>query len=92
MEWAPSLPTIMAGHFDAPAVISPSLPRSLLKNPGFVIPNEVCEVRNLSFVGILLEEGFLAALGMTAKRIFQQSARSPVVGSWDVGEFLHLDG
>ena len=44
MEWAPSLPTIMAGHYDAPAVKSPSLPRS------------------------------------------------PVVGSWDVGEFLHLDG
>ncbi len=56
---------------------------SLLKNLEFVIPNGVCEVRNLSFLGILTEEGFiaqktcdaksyLASLGMTAKRIFQQ--------------------
>jgi len=45
---------------------------SLLKNLEFVIPNGVCEVRNLSFLGILIEEGFLASLGMTAKRIFQQ--------------------
>jgi len=55
----------------------------LLKNLEFVIPNGVCEVRNLSFLGILIEEGFiaqktcdgepyLASLGMTAKRIFQQ--------------------
>ncbi len=29
-------------------------------------------MRNLSFPGILIEEGFLASLGMTAKRIFQQ--------------------
>jgi hypothetical protein len=52
-------------------------------NPAFVIPNGVYEVRNLSFLGILIEEGFiaqktydgkpyLASLGMTAKRIFQQ--------------------
>jgi hypothetical protein len=27
---------------------------------------------NLSFPGILIEEGFLASLGMTAKRDFQQ--------------------
>ncbi len=47
---------------------------SLLKNRGFVIPNGVCEVRNLSFLGILIEEGFLASLGMTAQRIFQQPA------------------
>jgi hypothetical protein len=47
----------------------------LLKNPEFVIPNEVCEVRNLSFLGILIEEGFLASLGMTAIRISQQPAR-----------------
>jgi hypothetical protein len=26
----------------------------LLKNPEFVIPNKVCELRNLSFPGILL--------------------------------------
>src|SRR5208282_2272755 len=61
---------------------------SLLKNPEFVIPNEVCEVRNLSFLGILIEEGFiaqktcdaksyLASFGMTGKRIFQQPARNP---------------
>jgi hypothetical protein len=58
----------------------------LLKNPEFVIPNGVCEVRNLSFLGILIEEGFiaqktcdaksyLASLGMTAIRIFQQPAK-----------------
>jgi hypothetical protein len=47
----------------------------LLKNLEFVIPNGVCEVRNLSFLGILVEEGFLASLGMTAKRIFQQLAK-----------------
>jgi len=47
-------------------------PSSLLKNLEFVIPNGVCEVRNLSFLGILSKEGFLASLGMTAKRIFQQ--------------------
>jgi len=47
----------------------------LLKNPVSVIPNGVCEVRNLSFLGILIEEGFLASLGMTAKRFFQQAAR-----------------
>jgi len=56
---------------------------SLLKNLEFVIPNGVCEarfvrpvrfagVRNLSFLGTLIEEGFLAALEMTVKRIFQQ--------------------
>jgi hypothetical protein len=56
---------------------------SLLKNSEFVIPNGLCEVRNLSFLVILTEEGFiaqktcdgksyLASLGMTAKRIFQQ--------------------
>jgi hypothetical protein len=44
----------------------------LLKNFDFVIPNEVCEVRNLSFLGSLIEEGFLASLGMTAKGILQQ--------------------
>jgi len=54
----------------------------LLKNLESVIPNGVREVRNLSFFGILIEEGFiaqktrdgksyLASLGMTAKRIFQ---------------------
>jgi len=37
---------------------------SLLKNLEFVIPNGVCEVRNLSFLGIVIEEGFLASLGM----------------------------
>jgi len=57
----------------------------LLKNPEFVIPNGVCEVRygfashafcatNLSFLGILIEVGFLASLGMMAKRICQQPA------------------
>jgi hypothetical protein len=64
----------------------------LLKNPEFVIPNppEAGEVRdgftshaframNLSFLGILIEEGFLASLGMTAIRIFQQAAKSPFV-------------
>jgi hypothetical protein len=66
----------------------------LLKNLEFDIPNGVCEarvlrpvrfvgVRNLFFLDILIEEGFiaqktcdaksyLASLGMTAKRIFQQ--------------------
>jgi hypothetical protein len=34
------------------------------KNILNVIPNGVCEVRNLSFL-LLMEEGFLAALGMT---------------------------
>ena len=59
---------------------------SLLKNLEFVIPNGVCEVRNLSFLGILIEEGFiaqktcdgksyLATLGMTGKRVFQQPAK-----------------
>jgi len=33
-------------------------------------------VRNLSFLGILIEEGFLASLGMTAKRIFQQPLKA----------------
>jgi hypothetical protein len=51
------------------------IPSSLLKNPEFVIPNGVCEVRNLSFLSILIEEGFLASLGMTAIRILQQPAR-----------------
>jgi hypothetical protein len=46
----------------------------LLKNPASVISNGVCEVRNLSFLGILIEEGFLASLRMTAKRFFQQAA------------------
>ncbi len=50
---------------------------SLLKNLEFVIPNGVCEVRNLSFLGILIEEGFLATLGMTGKRVFQQPAEKP---------------
>jgi len=61
-------------------------PKSLLKNPEFVIPNEVREVRNLSFLGILIEEGFivqktcdaksyLASLGMAAIGILQQSAK-----------------
>jgi hypothetical protein len=59
---------------------------SRLRNPEFVIPNGVCEVRygfashvfwalNLSFLGILIEEGFLASLGMTGKRIFRQPVR-----------------
>jgi len=48
---------------------------SLLKNVESVIPNGVREVRNLSFLGISVEEGFLASLGMTAKRIFQQPAK-----------------
>jgi hypothetical protein len=65
----------------------------LLKNPEFVIPNppEAGEVRygfashvfcamSLSFLGILIEEGFLASLGMTAKRIFQQPVRSTGAG------------
>jgi hypothetical protein len=50
----------------------------LLKNPEFVIPNEVCEarilrpvrfvgVRNLSFLGILIEEGFIAQKTCDAK-------------------------
>jgi len=43
----------------------------LLKNLEFVIPIGVCGVRNLSFLGILKEEGFLASLGMTAKRNFE---------------------
>jgi hypothetical protein len=47
----------------------------LLKNPEFVIPNGVCGVRNLSFLGILIKEGFLASLGTTATRIFQQPAK-----------------
>src|SRR5208283_2530377 len=50
-------------------------PNRLRKNLEFVIPNGVCEVRNLSFLDILIEEGFLASLGMTAKRIFQQPAK-----------------
>jgi hypothetical protein len=47
----------------------------LLKNPEFVIPNGICGVRNLSFLGILIEEGFLASLGMTVRHVFQQPAR-----------------
>ncbi len=45
-------------------------PISAWRKPVPVIPNGVREVRNPSFVGILIEEGFLASLGMTAKRIF----------------------
>jgi len=48
----------------------------LAEIPEFVIPNGVCEVKNLSFLGLLIEEGFiaqktcdgksyLASLGMT---------------------------
>jgi hypothetical protein len=59
----------------------------LLKNLEFVIPNGVREVRygfpshvfcamNLSSLGILIEEGFLASLGVTAKRIFQQALKA----------------
>jgi hypothetical protein len=55
--------------------LKPRPPNRLLKNLEFVIPNGVCEVRNLSFLDILIEEGFLASLGMTAKRIFQQPAK-----------------
>ncbi len=66
-----------------PALIS----NRLLKNLEFVIPNGVCEVRNLSFLDILIEEGFLAqktcngelylaSLGMTAERVFQQPAKA----------------
>jgi len=51
------------------------MPSSLLKNVQLVIPSGVREVRNLSFLGILIEEGFLASLGMTAKHIFQQPPR-----------------
>ncbi len=47
-----------------------SLSSSILKNPEFVIPNGVCGVRNLSFLGILIEEGFLASLGMTGECFF----------------------
>jgi hypothetical protein len=47
-----------------------------MKNLEFVIPNGVCEVRNLSFLGILIEEGFLASLGMTVKHILQQPPRA----------------
>jgi len=36
-----------------------------LKDPEFVIPNGVGGVRILSFLGILIEEGFLASLGIT---------------------------
>jgi hypothetical protein len=35
-----------------------------------VIPKGVCEVRNLSFLDILTEEGFLAALGIRNSRFF----------------------
>jgi hypothetical protein len=35
-----------------------------------VIPKGVCEVRNLSLLDILTEEGFLAALGIRNSRIF----------------------
>src|SRR5271157_639179 len=62
-----------------PQPIFPS--SSLLKNPEFVIPNGVCEVRNLSFLSVLIEEGFLASLGMTAMRIFQQPAKNAGIGS-----------
>ncbi len=52
----------------------------LLKNFEFVIPNGLREarvlrpvrfvgVRNLSLLDILIEEGFFASVGMTAKRI-----------------------
>ncbi len=50
------------------------IPSSLLQGLEFVIPNGVCEVRNLSFLGILIEEEFLVSLGMAAKPIFQQPA------------------
>jgi hypothetical protein len=44
----------------------------LLENLEFVIPSGVCEVRNLSFLSILIEEGFLATLGMTGNRVLQR--------------------
>jgi len=75
---------------------------SLLKNPEFVIPNGVCEVRNLSFLSVLTEEGFLASLGMTAMRIFQQPAREAIdvasteQSKWRIGKdalsFRAFDG
>jgi hypothetical protein len=37
-----------------------------------VIPNGVREVRNLSFLSAVIEEGFLASLGMTGS-FFQHS-------------------
>ena len=51
--------------------VPPLLPNRMLKNLEFVIPNGVCEaqvlrpvrfvgVRNLSFLDILIEEGFIA--------------------------------
>src|SRR5208283_2874406 len=39
-------------------------------------PNGVCEVRNLSFPGILIEEGFPASLGMTANAFSAASQRN----------------
>ena len=70
-----------------PSGTSDLLASSLLKNLASVIPNGVCEVKygfashafcamNLSFLSILIEEGFIASLGMTATRIFQQPARA----------------
>ena len=61
----------------------------LRKDPEFVIPKGVCDVRNLSFSGILIEEGFIAqkacdakpylvSLGMTAKSVFQQPVSTTV--------------
>ena len=50
---------------------------TLLRNSEFVIPNEVREVGILSFLGILIEEGILASLGMTAKSVFQQPDKRP---------------
>ena len=55
--------------------MSASVLSKLAKKTEFVIPNEVCEVRNLSFLGILIKEGFLASLGMTAIRILQRPVR-----------------
>jgi hypothetical protein len=44
-----------------------NISNSLLKNLEFVIPNGVCGVRNLSFLAILIEEGFIAQKTCDAK-------------------------
>ena len=38
-------------------------------------------MRNLAVLGILIEEGFLASLGMTVKSVFQQPVR-PIPGNF----------
>src|SRR5208337_4059270 len=57
-------------------------PGSWLKNPEFVIPNEVCEVRNLSFLGILIKEGFIAQKTCDAKSYLASLGMTRLIIQW----------